>query len=281
MLATSRSQQRLFNVVVFLVLCAGVMLAATPLLYMVATAFKGAAYVQEIPPRLIPEQVTLENFQQAFTSRNFGRAFLNSAFVAISTALLVTALSSMMAYSFARFEFRGKRPIYAMLLIMLMVPGVVLIIPQFILAKNLQLLNSLPGIVLVYGAGPLAFNTFLLRGFFENLPRELEESAIIDGANAWTVFMRIMLPLAAPAISTVAVFSFLGAWDEYVLALNFLTDENLRTLPIAIANFRGAHSTNWGLVFAGSLTAVIPTVLLFVIFQRYFIQGITTGAVRG
>ena len=281
MLATSRNQQRLFNVFVFLMLCAGVIVAVTPLLYMVATAFKGVAYVQEIPPRLIPETITLENFQQAFSSRNFGRAFLNSAFVAISTALLVTALASMMAYSFARFEFRGKRPIYAMLLIMLMIPGVVLIIPQFILAKNLQLLNSLPGIVLVYSAGPLAFNTFLLRGFFENLPRELEESAIIDGANSLTVFLRIMLPLAAPAISTVAVFSFLGAWDEYVLALNFLTNENLRTLPIAIANFRGAHSTNWGLVFAGSLTAVIPTVLLFIFFQRYFIQGITTGAVRG
>lgn len=281
MIATSRSQQRLFNIVVFLVLCAGVMIAATPLLYMVSTAFKGAAYVQEIPPRLIPETVTLENFEQAFTSRNFGRALLNSAFVAISTALLVTALASMMAYSFARFEFRGKGAIYAMLLIMLMIPGVVLLIPQFILAKNLGLMNSLPGLILVYSAGPLAFNTFMLRGFFENLPRELEESAIIDGANSLTVFWRIMLPLAAPAISTVAVFSFLGAWDEYVLALNFLTDESLRTLPIAIANFRGAHSTNWGLVFAGSLTAVIPTVLLFVFFQRYFIQGITTGAVRG
>ncbi|MBX3085566.1 MAG: carbohydrate ABC transporter permease [Anaerolineae bacterium] len=281
MIATSRSQQRLFNIIVFLVLCAGVMIAATPLLYMVSTAFKGAAYVQEIPPRLIPETVTLENFEQAFTSRNFGRALLNSAFVAISTALLVTALASMMAYSFARFEFRGKGAIYAMLLIMLMIPGVVLLIPQFILAKNLGLMNSLPGLILVYSAGPLAFNTFMLRGFFENLPRELEESAIIDGANSLTVFWRIMLPLAAPAISTVAVFSFLGAWDEYVLALNFLTDESLRTLPIAIANFRGAHSTNWGLVFAGSLTAVIPTVLLFVFFQRYFIQGITTGAVRG
>jgi multiple sugar transport system permease protein len=281
MLATSRSQQGLFNIFVFLVLCIGVVIAAAPLVYMVATAFKGAAYVQEVPPRFLPEQITFENFEQAFTSRNFGRALLNSAFVAVSTALLVTALSSTMAYSFARFEFRGKRVIYAGLLIMLMIPGVVLIIPQFILAKNLQLLNSLPGLILVYSAGPLAFNTFLLRGFFESLPRELEESAIIDGANSLTVFWRIMLPLAAPAISTVAVFSFLGAWDEYVLALNFLTSESLRTLPIAIANFRGTHATNWGLVFAGSLTAVVPTVLLFVFFQRYFIQGITTGAVRG
>lgn len=281
MIESARSQQRLFNLIIFLVLCIGVVITAAPLMYMVATAFKGSSFVQEYPPRFIPENITLENFEQAFTSRNFGRALLNSAMVAVATSLLVTALSAMMAYSFARFSFTGKRALYAMLLLMLMVPGVVLLIPQFILATKLGLRNSLPGLVIVYSAGPLAFNTFLLRGFFESLPRELEESAIIDGASAFTVFWRIMLPLAAPAISTVAVFSFLGAWDEYILALNFLTDEKLRTLPIAIANFRGQHTTNWGLVFAGSLTAVIPTILLFVFFQRYFIQGITSGAVRG
>lgn len=281
MLATSRSQQRTFNLIVILVLCAGVIIAVAPMLYMISTAFKGAAYVQEFPPRFIPENPTLENFQVAFTSRNFGRAFLNSTLVAVSTAGLVTVLASMMAYAFARFEFVGKNLIFYSLLIMLMVPNIVLIIPQFILARNLGLLNSLPGLILVYSAGPLAFNTFLLRGFFENLPRELEESAVIDGANPFTIFVRVILPLALPAVSTVAVFSFLGAWDEYVLALNFITNESLRTLPIAIANFRGQHATNWGLVFAGSLTAVLPTVLLFIFFQRYFIQGLTSGAVRG
>ncbi len=281
MIATSGSNQRVMNLAIFLVLCAGMFIAVAPLLYMASTAFQGVAFVQPYPPRLLPETFTLENFEQAFSSRNFGRAMLNSAGVSIATAVMVTGLAATMAYSFARFEFRGKRIIFAVLMVMIMIPGVVLLIPQFILAKNLGLLNSLPGLVLVYSAGPLAFNTFLLRGFFENLPRELEESAVIDGANAFTIFWRIMLPLAAPAISTVAVFSFLGAWDEYLLALNFLTEESLRTLPIAIANFRGQYSSNWGLVFAGSLTAVVPTILLFVFFQRYFIQGITSGGVRG
>lgn len=281
MIATSGTQGRVVNVLIFLVLCLGVFIAVAPLLYMASTALGGVAFVQTYPPRLIPETISFENFEQAFSSRNFGRALLNSAGVAAATSGLVTILSATMAYGFARFEFRGKQVIFAVLLIMIMIPGVVLLIPQFILAKNLGLLNSLPGLVLVYSAGPLAFNTFLLRGFFENLPRELEESAIIDGANPFTVFWRVMLPLAAPAISTVAVFSFLGAWDEYLLALNFLTNESLRTLPIAIANFRGQHASNWGLVFAGSLTAVIPTILLFVFFQRYFIQGITSGGVRG
>jgi multiple sugar transport system permease protein len=281
MLATARSQQRIFNLLIVLVLIAGIIIAVAPMLYMVGTAFKGAAYVQEFPPRFIPENPTLENFEVAFSSRNFGRAFLNSTFVALSTAGLVTLFASMMAYAFARLEFVGKNVIFTGLLLMLMVPGVVLLIPQFILAKNLGLMNSLPGLVLVYSAGPLAFNTFLLRGFLENLPRELEESAVIDGANPVTIFLRIVLPLALPAISTVAVFSFLGAWDEYLLALNFITDESLRTLPIAIANFRGQHATNWGLVFAASLSAVVPTVVMFIFFQRYFIQGLTSGAVRG
>ncbi len=281
MLSTTRSQQRLFNLIIIAMLCLGVVIAVSPLLYMVSTAFKGSSYVQEIPLRFIPENPTLENFQLAFNSRNFTRALFNSAVVAIATTAIVTTLASMMAYSFARFEFRGKKVLFAMLLAMLMIPGVVLLIPQFILAKNLGLLNNLFGLILVYSAGPLAFNTFLLRGFFENLPREIEEFAVIDGANSLTIFLRVMLPLATPAVSTVAVFSFLGSWDEYILALNFMTDQSLRTLPVAIANFRGTHATNWGLVFAGSLTAVIPTVLLFIFFQRYFIQGLTTGGVRG
>ena len=281
MIAASRKQQRLFNLTVFIILLLGAFIAAAPLIYMVSTALKGQAFVQEFPPRLIPESITFENFEVAFASRNFGRAFVNSALVAGSTALFVTALTTMTAYAFARFEFRGKNALFYSMLAMMMVPGIVLLIPQFLVAKNFGLLNSLPGLVIVYTAGPIAFNTFLLRGFFENLPRELEESAVIDGASHLTIFLRIMLPLAAPAVSTVAVFSFLGAWDEYILALNFLTDESLRTLPIAIANFRGAHTTNWGLVFASSLVAVVPTVLLFMFFQRYFIQGLTSGAVRG
>lgn len=273
--------QRTFNFIIFVILALGAILALAPMLYMVGTAFRGQSYIQEIPPRFIPENPTLENFQTAFNSRNFGRAFLNSAGVAVSTASLVTLLATMMAYGFARYDFPGKNPLFFTMLGMLMVPGITFIIPQFMVAKTLGLLNSLPGMVLVYTAGPLAFNTFLLRGFFENLPRELEESAMIDGANAWTIFLQIMVPLAAPAVSTVAVFSFLGAWDEYILALTFLTDESVRTLPIAIANFQGVNATNWGLIFAASLTAVIPNIILFIVFQRYFVQGLTTGAVRG
>jgi multiple sugar transport system permease protein len=246
----------------------------------VSTSLKGEVYFLETPPRFIPETPTLDNFRQAFESRNFGRAFVNSMGVASATSLCTVLLSSMMAYAFARFEFRGKNVLFGLLLLTLMIPGLLFIIPQFLMAKALGFRNSLPGLVFAYTAGGMAFNCFLLRGFIAGLPRELEESALIDGANHFTIYWRILMPLCAPALATVAIFSFLGAWDEYFYALNVITDEALRTLPIAVANFRGTRASNWGLVFAGSLIQVVPTVLLFVFFQRYFVQGLTQGAVN-
>ncbi len=276
----NRAQLR-FQITILIILCLGVVVAMSPMAYMVSTAFKPNAYTPEFPLRFIPSNPTIENFRTAFNSRNFGTALFNSVRVAVATAVLVTTLASMMAYSFARFDFFGKSLIFYIVLAMMMIPTMMLIIPQFLVAKRLDLLNSLNGLVLVYSAGQIAFNMFLLRGFFESLPREIEESALIDGANHFVIFTQIMIPLATPALSTVAVFSFLGAWDEYIWALTVLTDVQKRTLPIAIANFRGVHSTDWGLIFAASLTAVIPTLVIFIVFQRYFVQGLTTGAVKG
>lgn len=281
MVGASQNSQRMFNVIIFGILCVGAVLAMLPMLYMTSTAFKANAYTPEFPPRFIPEEPTLENFTTAFESRNFEQAFLNSLVVAVTTTITTTILGAMMAYAFARFEFAGKNLLFYTMLVMMMVPAMMFIIPQFMVARSLGLLNSLPGLILVYTAGPLAFNTFLLRGFFESLPRELEESALIDGANHFVIFTRIIMPLSGPALSTVAVFSFLGAWDEYIWALTTLTDADKRTLPVAIANFRGQHATDWGLIFAASLVAVVPTVLIFVFFQRYFVQGITAGALKG
>jgi ABC-type glycerol-3-phosphate transport system permease component len=280
MIKTQGISQRTFNIFLLVILCLGMFLVLAPLLYMLGTSLKGEVYFLETPPRFIPEQPTLDNFRQAFESRNFIQAFMNSMGVALATSFFTVLLSSLMAYAFARFEFRGKSLLYALLLFTLMIPALLFIIPQFLLAKSLGLRNSLPGLVFAYTAGGMAFNCFLLRGFIAGLPRELEESALIDGANHFTIYWRILMPLCAPALATVAIFSFLGAWDEYFYALNVITDESLRTLPIAIANFRGTRASNWGLVFAGSLIQVVPTLLLFVFFQRFFVQGLTQGAVN-
>jgi multiple sugar transport system permease protein len=186
----------------------------------------------------------------------------------------------MLAYAFARWDFPGRSVLFYAMLGTMMVPALVLIIPQFVLAKNLHLLNSRWGLVVVYSAGT-AFNMFLLRGFFEEIPQDLFDAALIDGAGPFATFWRIALPLARPALAAVAIFSFLGAWDEFTWALTAINDEKLYTLPIALRLFQQQHGTEWGLVFAASAVAVVPTIAVFVIFQRQFIKGVMSGAVKG
>jgi multiple sugar transport system permease protein len=215
------------------------------------------------------------------TKGNFGHYFVNSLLVAGSSTLISVLLSAMMAYGFARYRFPGREWWFRLLLVGLMIPAMMLIIPQFMLAKVLGLIDTLPGLVVFYVAGNLALNTFLLRGFFEALPVELDEAMQIDGANAWRRFWSLALPLAKPALGTATIFTFLATWDEYAWALTSITTPENQTLPIAIALMQGQRGTQWGLVFAASIIAIIPVIAVFLIFQRYFVQGLTAGAVKG
>ncbi len=264
-----------------LILIAGAVVAITPMVYMVSTALKPAAYVPEFPPQFIPDNPTLENFRTAFTSRNFDTAFFNSAKVAIATAAVVTTCASMMAYAFARFEFVGKSLLFYSVLAMMMVPGMMLIIPQFIMVRSFGLLNSHTGLVMVYAAGGMAFNMFLLRGFFESLPRELEESALIDGANQFTIFTRIMLPLAKPALAAVAIFTFLNGWNDFIGPLLYLNSPEKFTVAIGLATFRSVMRTRYDLLMAASAAMILPIVVLFFFAQRYFIQGVVLSGLKG
>ncbi|HYP21879.1 MAG TPA: carbohydrate ABC transporter permease [Chloroflexia bacterium] len=264
----------------YVALFAGAFLMLAPFLYMIGTSFKPHAFVLELPPRFIPSDPTWENYIRAINSNNFGRYFLNSLLVATSSTMVVVMLSSLLAYAFARWDFPGRQFLFYTMLGTMMIPTLVLIIPQFVLAKNLHLLDSLWGLVVVYSAGT-AFNMFLLRGFFEEIPQDLFDAATIDGAGAFRTFWSIALPLARPALAAVAIFSFLGAWDEFTWALTAINNQDLYTLPIALRLFQQQHGTEWGVVFAASSIAVLPTILVFVIFQRHFIKGITSGAIKG
>ena len=258
----------------------GAVVLMIPFIYMVATSFKPNTLVLEIPPQIIPHHPTIANYTSAWTSNRFGRYFLNSLFVAIATTAAALLLSSMMAYAFARFRFPGRRVLFGLLLIGLMVPGMMVLIPQFLLAKQLLLLNSLWGLIVFYTGGNLALNTFLLRSFFQDIPFELEEAMVVDGAGPWTRFWRLILPLSRPALAIVAIFTFLASWDEFTWALTTINDPAKYTLPIAIALFEGQHSTSWGLVFAASTIAVVPAIAIFVVFQRQFISGLASGALK-
>lgn len=252
-----------------------------PLLYMVSTAFREFGYTIQFSGSLVPQNPTLINFTRALDLYHVQRPFLNSLFVSVVGVLLVMLISSMMAYSFARFKFPGKEVIFSAIILVLMIPNLANIIPQFLIAKTLGLRNSLWGLIIFYTASMLSFNTFLLRGFFEALPQELEDAILIDGGNYFTVFFRMIVPLSLPGLATVAIFSFLAFWDELILALTLIDDPVIRTLPVTIASIQGQYSTDWGLVFAASLFAFIPVVALFVALQRYFVGGLTTGAFKG
>jgi len=264
----------------YALLILGAVVMAMPFIYMLSTSLKGPVYVFEYPPRFIPKEPTLSNFLEAWSTQNFGLYFRNSLIVAISATSLSVLFSAMLAYAFARFQFHGKEVFFRTLLFSLMIPSMILLIPQFFLAKALGLRNSLWGLILVYIANNLVVNTFLLRGFFEQLPKDLEESVLIDGGWYFTIFFRIVLPLSKPALATVAIFTFLFTWDEYIWATVAIDEISKRTLPVAIATFYTAHQQQWGLIFAASLIALSPVLIVYISLQKYFIKGLTAGAFR-
>ncbi len=280
MVTGSRRTQR-SQVLTYLLLLAGLVIVAVPFLYMVSTSLKPQAYTFEYPPRLIPREVTLNNYVQALTKDRFGLYFINSLFVAVTSTALTVLVSALLAYAFARLEFPGREPLFYILLLGMMIPPVMLIIPQFLIAKRLHLLNSLWGLIVVYVAMNLSMQTFLLRGFFEDIPQELEDAVLIDGGSRWTIFWHIVLPLSRPGLAVVAIFTFLYSWDEFPWAHVAIKETSKRTLPIAIALFQNQHLTQWGQVFAASIVALIPVITVFVIFQRHFIRGIATSGLKG
>lgn len=275
-------KKRILRQVIFtLLLCVGALATVIPFIYMISTAFKGQVYVFEIPPRLIPEKPTLQNFITAFSSNNFGRYFFNSTLVTVIAVLGILLMASMMAYALARYQFFGRKFLYALVVFFMTMPAMSLIVPQFILAHTFQLTDTLAGLIVMDIAQNLPFAVFLLKGFLEDVPKEIEEAAVIDGASPWAIYWHVILPLARPALATSAIIAFLGAWDEYVWASTITNTPTNRTLPVAIATFQGVHTTNWGLVFAASLIAIVPVLILFISLQKYFVKGMVAGAVKG
>jgi multiple sugar transport system permease protein len=275
-----RRTKILYTIITYLLLGVGVLVVAVPFLYMLSSSLKPQSYVFEMPPRLIPEAMTFRNYTEALNTDNFGLYFLNSLVVAVSATGLTVLIASMMAYAFGRMRFRGQRVLFPTLLVGMMIPSVMLIIPQFLVAKELHLLNSLAGLVVVYVTMNLSMQTYLLTGFFKTIPLDLLEAALIDGASQWTIFRKIILPLSRPGLAVTVIFTFLYSWDEFPWAHVAIKETSRRTLPIAIALFQNQHLTEWGQVFAASIVALIPVVAVYIIFQRYFVAGIATTGLK-
>jgi arabinogalactan oligomer/maltooligosaccharide transport system permease protein len=236
----------------------------------------------------IPSEVTFEHFRTVLGRSLsdgtwlFGRQLLNSAVIALGTTILGVFLACTAAYAFSRFRFPGRSFGLLTFLVVQMFPCTLLMIPLYVILSKLGLLNSVLGLILVYSTTAIPFCVWMLKGYFDTIPRELEEAALIDGASRLRIFYGIILPLARPAIAVTALFSFMTAWNEYILAATFLNQETSYTLPVLIKSYVGEYgSTQWGSFAAGAIIVSVPVVALFYVLQRHLVAGLTAGGVKG
>lgn len=229
-----------------------------------------------------PSHVSLSNFRDLFADQPFGRWVLNSGMAAAATTVLGVFLACTAAYAFSRFRFPGRRSGLMSFLVSQMFPGTLMLIPLYIiLVQWLGLGSSLIGLIMVYATTSIPFCVWMLKGYFDTIPKELEESALIDGAPPATIFFRIILPLAKPAVAVTALFSFMTGWNEFILAATLMDKENMYTAPVGLRFFVGGFSQQWGYFAAGSIIVTIPVVALFLFLQKYLVSGLTAGAVKG
>jgi ABC-type glycerol-3-phosphate transport system permease component len=268
----------------YILLILGVAISTLPMIYMISTSLRPNGALYEYPPRFFPrwEALTAENYEYIISQSKFYVNFLNSVLVSVSSVAAAAFIAAAMAFVMGKFHFRGKKLLFGFIILTMIIPGTTMIVPQFELAVKLDLVNKLWGLIPFYVAWVIPFSTFMIKGFMENIPGEITEATYIDGASVMTVFLKIALPLASPAIASVSIFNFLTAWEEYPWANTVINDNSLRTLPIAIAGFFGQHQfTQWGYVFAMSVLTLIPVVIVFITFQRYFVTGLTSGSIKG
>jgi len=260
------------------ILFAGAAIALAPLLWMLSASFMPPGEASAVPPRLLPSSATLEHYRALFLRLHLARSLFNSALLAASVTAISLLLNSMAGYAFAKLDFPGRDPIFRILLAALVVPGQVAMLPLFLLLKQLGLINTY-GAVLVPGMAS-AFGIFLFRQHALGIPESLLDAARIDGAGEFRVYRSVVLRLSGPVLATLAVFTFLSTWNDFLWPLIVLTDEPLYTLPVALANLAGEHVQDTELMMAGAVLTVAPVALLFVLLQRYYIAGIMAGSMK-
>ena len=267
--------------ILILIMVAVTAAAIYPVLTVVTVSLRPGDRLLSTSLAIVPKDATFDSYIALFRDKPFARWMLNSTLVALAVTVFATALASTAGYAFSRFRFPGHRAGMALLLITQMFPATMLLLPLFLMLAKLQLINSYLGLIAVYSATALPFTIWQMKGYYDTIPPELEEAALIDGASRMRTFYTIILPLAAPALVITALFSFLTAWSEYIVAAQVLLTEDLFTLPLGLKQFQASMTTEWGLYSAGSIVVSIPVVALFFYLSRWLVSGLTLGSVKG
>jgi len=292
---SARKSERKVHLLLHVLLIAFTLLATYPILWVISVAFSGTQNLAfaDVPadPGVLdrlrailpwPAEWSLANFRDVLTEQPFLKWILNSAIVAAATTVVGVFLACTAAYAFSRFSFPGRRAGMMAFLVSQMFPGTLLLVPLYIIVVGwLGLGNSYLGLILVYAVTAIPFCVWMLKGYFDTIPIEIEESAIMDGASRQTIFFRIILPLAKPAVAVTALFSFMTGWNEFILAATFLEEEVKYTAPVGLKFFVGGFSSLWGYFAAGSIIVSVPVVALFLFLQKYLVSGLTAGGVKG
>lgn len=252
-----------------------------PLYWIVITSFKPQKEIFSYPLHYWPQQFTLQNYIHIFKVSKFHVYIANSLLVSITAALIVIVIAICSAYVLARFQFRGHKQIMLGFFVTQMLPGFIALAPLYMMMSNMHLLNHRIALILMYTVGLIPFSTIMLRGFFQRIPSNLEEAALIDGCSQLSALIRVIIPIMLPGISSMFIFAFVQNWNELFLAVMFIDNESLKTLPVAMNSFILKFNVDWGSMSAGTVLSILPTILLFAFAQRFIVEGLTQGAVKG
>lgn len=251
-----------------------------PLYWVTASSFKDREEILRRTPTLVPESLTFDSFRQLFTATDYGTYLTNSFVVALLTAVFTVLVAFLGAYGLYRLRVPGGDKIAGLVLLAYMIPGTLLLVPLYQVFAQLRIVNTHLALILVNVAFAAPFCTWLLRGFFQAIPKEIDEAAAVDGAGPVRTMLSVVLPLMTPGLATIAVYAFVYSWTEFVFASQLLISDDLKTLPIGLSAIMGQYTVNWGLLMAGTFCTMVPAIMPFLFVGRYFIGGLTAGAVK-
>jgi multiple sugar transport system permease protein len=267
-------------IIIYTLLVFVALVVSFPIIWLLITSLKTYPQIYAFPIQYIPKPITFEHYYDVLIGHDFLRYFINTTLISLGTGIFSVALGILPAYAFSRFKFPAKQAFFIAILLCQMFPQVVFVVPFFIMLKNLGFIDTLYGLILAYLPFTTPIAIWLMVGFFQDVPIELEE-AFLDGCSRFHTFLRIVLPLTLPGLAAVTIYAFLFSWGELMFAMSYLTSMKNQTLPILLSLFVGQYETRWGQMFAGSIIATIPALVIFGFLQRYFVKGLTAGSIKG